>query len=92
MSLEDLFNQVDSLKDEIIQLEQDLIKIPSVNTGFMPTGNETEVCNFIQKWLNQFNIQSEILSLDPNRGNLIATLPGSSNMLGLLFMSHLDVT
>ena len=91
MSLDDLFNQVDSLKQEIVQLEQDLIKIPSVNTGFMPTGNETEVCHFIQKWLNQFNIQSEILSLDPNRGNLIATLPGKSNVLGLLFMSHLDV-
>ena len=91
MSLDDLFNQVDNLKQEIVQLEQDLIKIPSVNTGFMPTGNETEVCHFIQKWLNQFNIQSEILSLDPNRGNLIATLPGKSNVLGLLFMSHLDV-
>ncbi len=91
MSLDDLFNQVDNLKQEIVQLEQDLIKIPSVNTGFMPTGNETEVCHFIQKWLNQFNIQSEILSLDPNRGNLIATLPGRSNVLGLLFMSHLDV-
>ena len=91
MSLDDLFNQVNNLKQEIVQLEQDLIKIPSVNTGFMPTGNETEVCHFIQKWLNQFNIQSEILSLDPNRGNLIATLPGKSNVLGLLFMSHLDV-
>ena len=79
------------MKEEIIQLEQDLIKIPSVNTGFMPTGNETEVCNFIQKWLNQFDIKSEILALDPKRGNLIATLNGSSNKLGLLFMSHLDV-
>lgn len=91
MSLADLFNQVENLKEEIIQLEQDLIKIPSVNTGFMPTGNETEVCNFIQKWLNQFDIKSEILALDPKRGNLIATLNGTSNKLGLLFMSHLDV-
>ena len=41
MSLDDLFNQVDNLKQEIVQLEQELIKIPSVNTGFMPTGNET---------------------------------------------------
>ena len=36
--LADLFAQVDAAEADIIALEQDLVRIPSVNTGFMPTG------------------------------------------------------
>ena len=32
------------MRDEIAQLEQDKVRIPTVNTGFMPTGNETGLC------------------------------------------------
>ena len=42
--LESLLDQVDEMREEIIALEQDLVRIPTVNTGFMPTGNETEAC------------------------------------------------
>ena len=38
---DNLFSQVDSLRDEIIDLERSMIQIPTVNTGVMPTGNET---------------------------------------------------
>ena len=41
--LDELLAQVDGARDEIIALEQALVRIPSVNTGFMPTGDET-VC------------------------------------------------
>ena len=44
----DLTYQVDNYIDEIIQLEQDLVKIESVNSGTMPTGNETEACEYIK--------------------------------------------
>jgi len=90
-TIDHMLEQVDAMSTELVQLEQDLIKIPSVNTGTMPTGNETEVCNYIKKWLTKYGIQSEILEATPNRGNLIATLPGHSQKLGLLFMSHTDV-
>ena len=43
IDLDDLFAQVDAQVDEIIALEQALVRIPSVNTGFMPTGDETNV-------------------------------------------------
>ena len=48
-----LLSQVDEIHDEIITLEQDLVKIPSVNTGKMPTGNETQVCEYVYKWLKK---------------------------------------
>ena len=90
-SLDQMLRQIDDLEDELIALEQALIKIPSVNTGFMPTGDETPVCNYISDWLSAVGIESEILEASPNRGNIIANINGSSGKMGLLFMSHTDV-
>ena len=89
--LDDMLIQIDSLEQELVELEQALVRIPSVNTGFMPTGDETPVCAYIQDWLAKDSIQSEILESAPNRGNIIAKLEGASGNAGLLFMSHTDV-
>ena len=90
-NLESLLDQVDDMRDEIIALEQALVRIPTVNTGFMPTGNETEACRYIEKWLSEDSIASETIDSAPDRGNLIARLKGKSGKAGLMFMSHLDV-
>lgn len=90
-NLDQLFAQVDAAQDDIIALEQALVQIPSVNTGFMPTGNETPVCEYARDWLAQDGIPAEILEAAPNRGNLIARLPGRSPNPGLMLMSHTDV-
>lgn len=90
-TLEELFAQVDSQRDEIIALEQALVRIPSVNTGFMPTGDETPVCEYIRDWLAEDGIQSEIIGRVPNRGNIIARIEGNNPAAGLMFMSHTDV-
>ena len=89
--LENLLDQVDELRDEIVGLEQDLVRIPTVNTGSMPTGNETEVCQYMKDWLAVDGIDSEIIESAPGRGNFIARLEGSSGKAGLMFMSHTDV-
>ena len=89
--LDDMLIQAEGLEEELVELEQALVRIPSVNTGFMPTGNETPVCVYIQNWLAKDDIQSEILESAPNRGNIIAKLEGASGDAGLLFMSHTDV-
>ena len=90
-NLDQMLQQIDDLEDELVALEQALVKIPSVNTGFMPTGDETPVCNYIADWLSAVGIESEILEASPNRGNIIANIEGSSGKFGLLFMSHTDV-
>ena len=91
LDYQDLFKQVDAARDDILALEQALVRIPSVNTGVMPTGNETPVAEYARDWLAQDGIGSEILESAPGRGNLISRLEGSSGKAGLLFMSHLDV-
>ncbi len=90
-TLDELFAQVDAQREEIIALEQALVRIPSVNTGFMPTGDETPVCEYIRDWLAEDGIQSEILGRTPERGNIIARIEGSNSEAGLMFMSHTDV-
>ena len=67
--LESLLDQVDEMRDEIVALEQDLVRIPTVNTGTMPTGNETEACRYIEKWLAEDGIASETIEAAPDRGN-----------------------
>ena len=57
--LTEMLQYIDEIEDEIVKLEQDLVRIPSVNTGFMPTGNETPVCEFIKKWLGESEIDSK---------------------------------
>ncbi len=75
-SLEELLAQVDAETDNIVALEQALVRIPSVNTGFMPTGDETPVCEYARDWLAEDGIPSEILESAPNRGNIIARIEG----------------
>ncbi len=74
-TLQTLLNQVDKATAEIVELERALIRIPSVNTGFMPTGNETAVATHIRDWLNNEGISSQLLARDPGRDNIISLYP-----------------
>ncbi|MEE8159108.1 MAG: M20/M25/M40 family metallo-hydrolase [Dehalococcoidia bacterium] len=89
--LNELLAQVDETFDDLISLHRDLVRIPSVNTGVMPTGNETEAADYASQWLAQDGIEAEVIESAPGRGNLIANLPGASGQNKLLLMSHLDV-
>ena len=86
-----MFAQIDNMEDEIIALHRDLVKIPSVNTGFMPTGDETPVCEYIRDFLAEDGIDSEILGRTPERGNIISRIEGRNSDARLMFMSHTDV-
>ena len=89
--LSELLATVDAAREEIVSFHQDIVRIPTVNTGQMPTGNETPCCQYLQARLNREDIDSEILESAPTRGNLIARLKGEGTGPSLLFMSHLDV-
>ena len=89
--LDDLLAQLDRSADEILSVHRDLVSIPSVNTGFMPTGNETPVCEYARDLLARDGISAEILESAPGRGNLLSGLEGASGRPGLMFMSHTDV-
>ncbi len=88
--VEEMFREFESCRDELVAFHQGIVRIPTVNTGVMPTGSETEACKFIQDKLSKDGIASEILESAPGRGNLVARL-GESKSPSLLLMSHTDV-
>jgi acetylornithine deacetylase/succinyl-diaminopimelate desuccinylase-like protein len=89
--IDDLLASVDAARDEIVSLLQELVRIPTVNTGPRPdTGNETAVCELLGSRLRSEEIPFQVHESAPGRGNLIAHLgkPGGKR---LLLMSHTDV-
>jgi len=64
--------------NELVSLARDLVRIDTINTGVMPTGNETEAATHLARVLREAGIESEIAGRVPERGNLIARLPGRS--------------
>ena len=90
-NFQEIFSQIDAMTDEIVQLHQELVRIPSVNTGAMPTGDETPVCEYVRDWLAEDGIESEILGRTPERGNIIARIEGEDPAARLMLMSHTDV-
>lgn len=91
-TLEQLLDEVDASAAEIVELERQMIQIPTVNTGQMPTGNETPLAEFIRDWFHDEGVtDTQILARDPERGNIIAIYPGSESRCRLMFMSHTDV-
>ena len=91
MTLQQLLRAVDESEQEIVQLLCDLIDIPTVNSGVMPTGDELPLCELLQERLAQEGIESTILPSADNRANLVARLNGSSGQPRLLYLAHADV-
>jgi acetylornithine deacetylase/succinyl-diaminopimelate desuccinylase-like protein len=91
-TIQELLAAVDTARDEIVRLHQDLVRIPSVNYGSRPdTGNETPACELIRDKLKEAGIGSDIYESAPTRGNLIARITGPEDGKRLLLMSHSDV-
>src|SRR5438105_1627890 len=89
--LDSVLAAVDAARDEIVDLLQDLVRLPTVNVGPRPdTGNETAACELLRKKLEPEGLEHEVHESAPGRGNLIAHF-GQPGARRLLFMSHTDV-
>jgi acetylornithine deacetylase/succinyl-diaminopimelate desuccinylase-like protein len=74
-------------RDEAVQFLSDLIKIDTSN----PPGNETEACAYLKSVLEREGIASQLIELEPGRGNLVARLRGNGRKRPILLMAHTDV-
>ncbi|HAM74024.1 MAG TPA: peptidase M20 [Verrucomicrobiales bacterium] len=72
---------------EVVETLARLIRIDTVN----PPGNETRAAEALKSILDADGIPSEILSLVPGRGNLVARIKGNGSKKPLLLMGHTDV-
>ena len=75
-----------SLRGEVTQLLQELIRLDTVN----PPGNETQAAELLRDYLGDHGVESELYARTPERANLVARLPGSGGGPSLLLLSHTD--
>jgi acetylornithine deacetylase/succinyl-diaminopimelate desuccinylase-like protein len=75
-----------SLRDEVVQLLQALIRLDTVN----PPGNETQAAELLRDYLEPFGVECELYARVPERANLVARIPGRGNGPRLLLLSHTD--
>ena len=74
-------------RDDAVALLQALVRIDTSS----PPGNETLAAEYLKTVLDEADIPSQILSLDPTRANLVARLEGDGSKRPLLLMAHTDV-
>jgi acetylornithine deacetylase/succinyl-diaminopimelate desuccinylase-like protein len=75
-----------SLRDEVVGLLQELIRLDTVN----PPGNETVAAELLRDYLGANGVPSELYARVPERANLVARLPGRGDGPRLLLLSHTD--
>jgi acetylornithine deacetylase/succinyl-diaminopimelate desuccinylase-like protein len=74
-------------RDEAVKILSGFIQVDTSN----PPGNETKGAEYLKRFLDREGIPSEILALEPTRGNLVARLKGNGKKKPLLLMGHIDV-
>jgi acetylornithine deacetylase/succinyl-diaminopimelate desuccinylase-like protein len=76
---------VTSLRDEAVDLLQQLLRLNTVN----PPGNETLAAHLLRDYLEAHGVEVELYARTPERANLVARIRGGSGP-SLCFLSHTD--
>jgi len=87
MSEELILNEIENNTEEYIEFFRELIQTESYN----PPGNEKNVAQKIEKYLNNARVKTEIFPFGENRANLVATLNDNFEGKNLLYNGHMDV-
>jgi acetylornithine deacetylase/succinyl-diaminopimelate desuccinylase-like protein len=74
-----------SVRDEVAELLQELIRLDTVN----PPGNETAAAELLRAYLESYGVQCELYARTPERANLVARIAGSGGPR-LALLSHTD--
>ena len=79
-----VLGQID--REELTNLALALGRIDS------PAGQEKEVAEFVEAWLLQEGFRTKVVSLTPDRPNVVGVYKGSGGGYSLLFNSHMDTS
>ncbi|MBW2605046.1 MAG: M20/M25/M40 family metallo-hydrolase [Deltaproteobacteria bacterium] len=78
------------MKNRIVNLLSDLVKINSVNTTLSGGPGEKEISGFVARYLTKLGLDPEIQLAAPDRTNVVAIIPGINRNGSLLLNGHLD--
>ena len=94
---EKILQQVDSLKDELIKLVCDTVKIPSVNPTYPGIkyedviGNESKVNEYMEPVMKDMGLKTDLFEEEKDRANLVGVYTGTGGGKSLIFNGHVDV-
>jgi acetylornithine deacetylase/succinyl-diaminopimelate desuccinylase-like protein len=80
-----------SLQDETMRHFQALLRFDTSDPPMNPPGGEKPAAEYLKQILDKEGIPAQLLSIDPNRPNVLARLKGSGAKRPLLLMAHTDV-
>ena len=93
----EVLEKVDGLKDELIQLVVDTVKIPSINPTYPgqvyeeTLGGETRVAQFLKPVMESIGLKTDIWEQEKGRSNLVGVCKGIGGGNSLIFNGHTDV-
>jgi succinyl-diaminopimelate desuccinylase len=82
-----LVNRLDRDADATLGLVQRMVQIPSEN----PPGDTTELTAYLADWLDERNLDHEIVAPQPTMPNIVAGFDGGEPGRHLVLNGHLDV-
>ena len=94
--IQKVLNQIDSMKNEIIDLTSEVVKIQSINPLYIGvdvdavTGGETENNEVLKSVVEGFNCKVEFIAKDKKRANLAAILKSNGGGKSLILNGHID--
>src|SRR4030081_688552 len=76
----------DDLQRETTDVLRELVRFNTVN----PPGNERPAIEYLEGYLRAAGLETEVLSVDEGRPNLVADLRGGSDGPTLCYLGHVD--
>ncbi|HEX4687001.1 MAG TPA: M20/M25/M40 family metallo-hydrolase [Nocardioides sp.] len=64
------------LRDEVLEVARDLIRLDTTNAREPGLGNETRCAAYLQDYLQRNGVEAELVARDPDRANVVARIPG----------------
>jgi len=94
---ESVFRQIDLLKDDLLNLVIETVKIRSINPTYTGVsyeeelGGETRVNEYVKPVMEKIGLTTDLFEQEKGRANLVGTLKGSGGGKSLIFNGHVDV-
>jgi len=88
---------VEEMRDEIVNLTSELVKIPSVNPNYIGVkyedvvGGEKKANEFLAKKIKDWGCKIDLWEPVPGRANLVAVFKGEGGGKSLMLNGHIDV-
>jgi acetylornithine deacetylase len=91
-----VLNRIDALRDHLIQVLGELVRIPSISPNYPGVdrekvlGGETRCNRALSRYYRKIGCEVDLWEEEPGRANLVGVLKGTGGGRSLIFNGHID--